>query len=104
MIWNYHDDDISAEIANIDLNITGVKKDIVQKHHYRVDQEFSNAFEAWKQMGRPQQPSKDQLEKLERASILQLYETPKWIKSNNNDIKLNFSLPRQAVSLIKLTW
>ena len=76
----------------------------VHVHHYRVDQTHSNSYEVWKQMGSPQSPAKDQYDRLERAGQLQLAGSPEWLDSSEGQLKLSFKLPRQGVSLLKLTW
>ena len=72
--------------------------------HYRIDQEHSNSFTAWKKMGSPQQPTPAQVEQLERAGALQLLGSPQWIDVKEGKVKVEFDLPRQGVSLLKITW
>jgi xylan 1,4-beta-xylosidase len=55
-------------------------------------------------MGSPQKPSPEQYARLESASEIQLIEPPKWLPAASGRVGLNFSLPRQGVSLLKLTW
>ena len=105
LVWNYHDDDVSAEPAAVDLTIDGLPKDahaIVQ--HFRVDANHSNSFAAWKAMGSPQTPSAQPYQELESAGQLQLLSSPKWIQLGQGMAHLEFALPRQAVSLVKLEW
>ena len=73
-------------------------------HHYRVDQQYSNSFEKWKAMGRPQQVSDEQYRELASAGQLQLITSPGWEKIHDGEIVLKFYLPKQGVSLIQLTW
>lgn len=103
MLWNYHDDDVAARPARIDLSIGGLRADRVLLDHYRVDAEHSNAYEAWKRMGSPQRPNAARYRELERAGQLRLLGTPEWV-SPKGDLKRTFELPRQAVSLIRITW
>jgi len=76
----------------------------VQVHHYRIDNEHSNAYTAWKQMGSPQQPTPEQYARLESAGQLELLTSPAWRKSKDRALTLTFDLPRHAVSLIRLSW
>src|SRR3954468_10786577 len=80
--WNYHDDDLPATPASIDLAISGVRADQkrVLLQHFRIDSAHSNAFTAWKQMGSPQAPAPDQYKQLEDAGQLQLLASPQWIQ------------------------
>lgn len=103
MVWNYHDDNVAGSTSPIDLTVAGVgRKALV--HHYRIDQQFSNSFEKWKAMGKPQQVTGEQYTDLERAGQLQLLASPEWVETTNGNAVLKFELPRQGVSLIKLTW
>ena len=47
--------------------------------HFRIDRDHSNAFEAWKQMGSPQDPTSEQIAELERTSDLALLASPEWV-------------------------
>jgi xylan 1,4-beta-xylosidase len=107
MIWNYQDDDVSGPAVPVDLAISGLPQDAnrVLLRHYRIDQDHSNAYTAWKQMGSPQSPSPEQYSKLEHAGQLQLLESPRRINNRaGGAIDTKFSLPSQAISLIDLSW
>ena len=67
LVWHYHDDDLPGPDAAVALELTGlpVENGRVLLQHYRIDDDHSNAFEAWKAMGSPQQPTADQLSALE---------------------------------------
>ena len=104
MIWNYHDNHLPADEAEIELTIKGMEQKEILLHHYRVDQEFSNSFETWKDLGYPQKPTPQQYKELEHAGQLQLYTSPQWLTSQDDTITMHFMLPRQAVSLLRLTW
>jgi xylan 1,4-beta-xylosidase len=106
MIWNYCDEDGSGPAANVALNIAGIPTDAKRLlvRHYRIDQDHSNAYVVWKQLGSPQDPSSDQYEKLDQAGQLQLLESPRWIESEQNAVQIPFSLSIQGLSLVELTW
>ena len=104
MVWHYHDDNVAGKTAQVHLTLHGVTHDKVLLHHYAVDQNLSNSFEAWKSLGSPQYPSDDQYATLERAGQLQLVKSPEWIEVNTGELKRVLSLPRQGVALIRLTW
>ena len=67
LVWNYHDDDVPAPAADVDLLVEGVPRKAVEVTHDRVDATHSNAYEAWKRMGSPQAPTRAQFQDLERA-------------------------------------
>ena len=102
LLWNYHDDDLPAASAPVHLEIRGVKGQ-VQVQHYRIDKEHSNAYEVWKQMGSPQQPTPEQYAKLESSGQLQLLTSPTWKRAKDGILSLDFDLPRHGVSLVRLT-
>lgn len=102
MVWNYNDDDVVGASSPVELIVKGIENSKVFIHHYRVDQQFSNSFEVWKTMGKPQQLTDEQYHTLERAGQLQLYTSPEWKKTTNGELILKFDLPRQCVSLIQL--
>lgn len=105
MLWNYHDDEnTNVPAAAILLQIQGINTDQVLMTHYRIDENFSNSYALWKEMGEPQDPSEEQYELLERNGQLQMCTSPAWIKVNKGKLETDFSLPRQAVSLIKIEW
>jgi xylan 1,4-beta-xylosidase len=104
LIWNYHDDDEPAPDAPIDLIVAGVPGSRVTLTHDRVDRDHSNAYEAWKKMGSPQTPTAAQRAQLENTARLQQLEPERHVTASNGQVALRFSLPRQGVSLVRLTW
>jgi xylan 1,4-beta-xylosidase len=104
LVWNYHDDDLPAPAADVELMIAGLPEGRATLHHYRVDRDHSNAYERWKALGSPQAPTPDQYAQLEAAGQLQAIEPSKGLITRSGRATLTFSLPRQAVSLVTLTW
>jgi xylan 1,4-beta-xylosidase len=97
-------DDLPASPREVD--ITGLPEGVAQAKltEWRIDQNHSNAYTAWKKMGSPQQPSPDQYAQLEKAGQLQLLTPEKRVPVANGRVSLTFQLPRQGVSLIELKW
>jgi xylan 1,4-beta-xylosidase len=107
LVWNYHDDDLPAPPARVELVVEGLPvgaQERLSLHHYRVDADHSNSFEVWKKLGSPQKPQPEQYLQLESAGQLQLLGSPEWMRATNGRVTLKFDLPRQGVSLLKLTW
>jgi xylan 1,4-beta-xylosidase len=104
MAWHYHDDDLPGPDAEVALEVRGLPAadGPVLLHHYRIDRQHSNAFEAWKQMGSPQRPTAGQYDELVRASRLSLMDSPGWLRVEGGTLKLRMTLPRQGVSLLRL--
>jgi len=106
MLWNYHDDDVAAPDADVEVTITdipvGVKKVLLE--HYRIDDTHSNAYTVWKAMGSPQSPTPEQYAQLKAAGQLELLTSPEWLDVSNGKVTIGTSLPRQATSLMHLKW
>jgi xylan 1,4-beta-xylosidase len=106
LIWNYSDDDVPIPAAPIDLSITGLPADAKRglEEHFRVDPDHSDSFAVWKAMGSPQALTGAETERLQNAGQLHLLNSPEWLVIDNATIDLQFDLPRQGLSLVRLTW
>ena len=106
MLWNYHDVDEPGPVVFTSVAISGLpaaaRKVLVS--HYRIDDTHSNAYTAWKTMGSPQHPTTDQYAELQAKEGLELLSSPEWMDALNGRIMLQVAMPRQSVSLIKLSW
>ena len=67
---------------------------------YRIDDEHSNAFTAWKRMGSPPQPTPEQYAELERAGQLAAPGPAETVRVAGGKATVRLTLPRQAVSLL----
>jgi xylan 1,4-beta-xylosidase len=103
LVWNYHDDDLPGPAATVHLTIGGLPPGRPTLTHYRVDGDHSNAYDAWKRMGSPQAPTATQLAELERAARLETIGPPTRVEVVDGRVAVTFTLPRQGVSLIRLT-
>jgi len=105
-MWNYHDDDLPAAAPSIDLVITGLPETASRGllEHFRIDVTHSNAFTAWKEMGSAESPSPTQYQQLQNAGQLQLVGSPEWIPIQKGTAHMQFVLPRQGLSLVRITW
>ena len=104
MVWHYHDDNLPAPDAPVSVRIAGVPTQRVLIQHYRIDKQLSNSYEVWKKMGSPKTPTSEQIAELEKAGQLQLLTSPEWVTVKDGNLMLNMALPRQGVSLLKLSW
>lgn len=102
MVWNYHDDNLPATDADVELVFKNIPSDRVLMHHYRIDHEHSNAYTAWQKMGSPQQVSEAQYSQLEKAGGLELLSPPAWVHVSKGTATSQFKLPRQGVSLVRV--
>jgi xylan 1,4-beta-xylosidase len=106
MLWNYDDDDLPAAGANVTVKISGVPAEVhrVLIEHFRIDEDHSNAFTAWKAMGSPQKPTPEQYVQLKAAGQLQTLTSPEWADVIDGSVTVHTQLPRQATSLLRLSW
>ncbi len=104
LVWNYNDDDLPGDPSHVQLTITGLPDGEATMTHYRIDQTHSNAYALWKKMGSPQSPTQTQYQRLEEAGGLQMLDQPSRVEIAAGKTALSFDLPRQGVSLVKLTW
>jgi xylan 1,4-beta-xylosidase len=106
LVWHYHDDDLPAPDAAISLQAAGLPVNIKAADliHYRIDETYSNAFTAWKNLGSPPSPTEDQYRLLEEAGRLTRLKAPGTVTVKDGAAMLDFSLPRQGVSLLVLEW
>jgi xylan 1,4-beta-xylosidase len=106
MLWNYHDDDVPAEGAPVQVTVAsippGVKKVLLE--HYRIDNTHSNSYTVWKAMGSPQAPTAEQYARLKEAGQLELLRSPEWLDVRDGKVTVATELPRQATSLMRLKW
>ena len=106
LLWNYHDDDVAAPGASIQVSVVGIPAGVkrVLLQHYRIDDTHSNSYTAWKEMGSPQTPSAEQYARLKASGQLQLLNSPKWLDVSDGKVTIDTALPRQATSLMHLKW
>jgi xylan 1,4-beta-xylosidase len=106
LVWHYHDDDVAGPDASVDLAIAGLPARLTRAKltHYSIDEKHSNAYAAWKSMGSPAAPTREQYTQLEEAGRLTAMEAPGTIPVDSGAASLKFSLPRQAVSLLVMEW
>lgn len=104
MIWNYLDDHIESEAASVWLSVNHVDEGSVLVQHYRIDDEFSNSFEKWKAMGKPQNVTEKEYMTLEKAGQLQLLTSPYWQEVRDGKAQFSLQMPLRGVSFIHLSW
>jgi xylan 1,4-beta-xylosidase len=105
LLWHYHDDDVPGPDASVRLDVSGLPADArsVRLTHFRVDEHHGNAYSAWRRMGSPVAPTREQYAALEAASRLtRLDGAPAVVPIASGTATLKFQLPRQAVSLVVL--
>jgi xylan 1,4-beta-xylosidase len=104
MIWNYHDADIKGDTANVLVSVNNIPVNKIKVIQYRIDDAHSNAYEAWKKMGSPQNPIEEQIAILEKAGQLQQMSSFETVSIKEHTAQIPIALPRQAVTLLKINW
>jgi xylan 1,4-beta-xylosidase len=104
LAWHYHDDDIAGPDASVVLSVDGlgIADGQATLEHFRIDEEHSNAFAAWKKLGSPQNPTPEQYSTIEQSGQLATLGPTETVSIVNGTTVLKFVLPRQAVSLLVL--
>ena len=106
MLWNYHDEDLPVPATQVTVKITGIPAGVhrVLLQHFRIDDTHSNAYTVWVAMGSPQSPTPDQYAQLLATGQLQTLTSPTWLDVTANSVTISTTLPREATSLLHLTW
>jgi xylan 1,4-beta-xylosidase len=106
MLWNYHDAEKAGESEPTALAVHGLPPGVSQVRltHYRIDDTHSNAYNVWKVMGSPQNPSKAQFAILKAKDGLQLLETPHQVEVQAGVATFSTFMPSHSVSLLQLDW
>ena len=99
LVWNYHDDDLPAPPAEVELSIEGLPGRRMTVEQFRIDADHSNAYEAWRRMGSPQPPTPAQYAQLEKSGRLARIGPAQALDIEGGRARLTCTLPRQGVSL-----
>ena len=101
-----HDDDLPEPGAEVQIQVENLppRSGDLRVRQFRIDEEHSNAYTAWQQLGSPQKPTPEQYAQLEKAGQLSEVAEPVTITDEGSTVSLNFALPHKAVSLLQLTW
>jgi len=104
LIWNYHDEDVTAPPAELMLEVAGIAAKKAHLTEYRMDADHSNAYSIWLQMGSPQHPSNEQVAEMRKGGGLQVLDEKTVSKDKAAPLKISAVLPRQGVALYRVTW
>jgi xylan 1,4-beta-xylosidase len=106
LVWNYKEDDATAEARLAKLEIEGIPESAkkIRVEIFRVDEENSNAFTAWKRMGSPLAPSQKQYSQLEKAGRLNDLGKAQQTLAENGKLEIPLLLPKQSLVLVRFTW
>ena len=102
LLWNYHDADVEAPAASIQLAVDGLRGKAVMEGEFRMDATHSNAYRAWLQMGSPAHLSAEQVQQLEKAGALEQTVADHPVAAKEGKADIGLSVPRQGVVLVRL--
>lgn len=94
-------DEQSARLIN--LNVKNIPWSKVKVEHYRVDNEHSNSYAVWKNMGCPECCSAKELEVLRANMDLELLVDSTTVDTYSGILKTNFEIPMPAVSMLVIS-
>jgi xylan 1,4-beta-xylosidase len=106
LTWNYHDVSAPASSTATSLVVQGIPRGVnrVLLTQYRIDDNHSNAYTTWQQMGSPQHLGEKQYVQLVASGQLQLFTSPTWLDVHSGTVEFASEMPRQSVALVQLTW
>ena len=106
MVWHYHDDDVAGPDAGVEFAAGGFPAGVTSARltHYRIDEQHSNAYAEWKRLNSPIAPNDTQYARLLEAGKLATLGAIATVPVSRRTATIDFSLPRQAVSLLVFEW
>ena len=108
LVWHYHDDDVPGPAADVELSLSTAcpsREAARGSQHFRIDDDHSNAYTAWQRMGSPRSRPRSSTRELERAGQLTAMQASgDTSTSPTRAATVQFTLPRQAVSLLVIEW
>ncbi len=102
LFWNYHDADVPAPAAEIELEVDGLTSGSAVESEFRMDETHSNGYWGWQQMGRPAHPTAEQVEALQKAAGLEETVTDHTTAVEGGKARVTLTLPRQGVALVRI--
>ncbi len=103
MVWNFEDGmEGDVNLRCLDLTIGSIPfSGAYRLLHYRIDAQHSSAYAAWKSMGKPAEPTLDQIKTLRAQEGLALFEPVRDVTLDGS-FSITLDLPMHAVSLLLL--
>ena len=104
LLWNYHDEDVATADTSVEVTIANLPGQSIHVKRYLVDSSNGNAYTAWLTMHSPEHLTPEQLNSLRVLAVLATPEIRNESKAAKSPLHLSLKLPRQAVTLYKLSW
>lgn len=105
LLYNYLHDELRAcgdksFDRHINLRVSNVPWPKVKIEHFRIDNEHSNSFQAWREIGSPDSCTEEQLAFLIGRMDLEMLIQPYEYEVDEGVVKTSFMLPMPAVSML----
>jgi len=105
MVWNYEDNEVPGEAVPVTIVLRHIPAKAANLQQFCIDDQHSNAYEAWKKMGSPQSVTGEQFALLEKAGQLQQEGKDQLLAvTDKGELTIPLTLPGHAVSLLCLRW
>jgi xylan 1,4-beta-xylosidase len=105
-LWHHVDDQYAAappaDVAVTLRNLPFAAQRMAVRH-WRIDATHSNAYTAWQEMGRPQDPTPAQLEALRARQGLEQGEPLQAVPDGDGGVRITLRLPLHALSLLEVS-
>ncbi|MBI3972836.1 MAG: glycoside hydrolase [Chloroflexi bacterium] len=104
-LWHHVDDQYAtAPPAEVTVTVRNVPFDPARARvrHWRIDATHSNAYTIWQEMGRPQDPTPEQLAILKARQGLEEGEPVRAEPDGEGGLRIRLQLPLHAVSLLEI--
>jgi len=93
---------IASEHKTVDLSFKNLPLDNYTLVEYRIDDEISNPYAKWIEMGRPENPTKAQLDTLRAHMELETTGPPERVALTSESFSRMVNMPSSSVSLLLL--
>lgn len=101
LVWNF-DENQKSTAKQIALQLKNLPAETAQfsVQQYQIDPENSNSYTAWQSLGKPQDPTKEQLATIRQRENLEMVKEMAAVPVRRNQAEYGLTLPAQSVVLL----
>ena len=105
LVYSHHDDWDLTGVSSIEMEVAALPFEAprYRVEHYRVDADHSNPYPEWVRQGKPMYPTAGQMAAIKSRDGLELLEPAQVVTAWDGKLRLSFTLPIRAVSLLVIT-